>query len=614
MNQPESESPTEHDGRFVGLIVALAAMASFAGPDHGQYLKWSQAVSTANIEALSNSLGLTAVTGVPFSTWAAGPGLLLAPLTLVLRPLGLESGAGMIAGYMAAIVCWSCLFMALKRLSSDFMATAGCIMAFIATPLGYYTQSISSEVYAMAVACYLLLQCVNMLTHRPVSLWGTACATSMLLMFRSYFGVYAWPALFVVGCGLLPSTKNVGGWDIRRLATYGLSVTLLIAAAIGQIAVVNAWMTGSPTASAYAFGDAGFQSLDRSSPYCWHVLLDVFHGLLPTHPFVVIGHMLVVALVIRAVVRRRWLEAAGWSLYFVAFVINVYIQGCYFYWWSAMGSVGVRGLVLTGIASVAAWTRSVWLLSQSSSRWPRIWRATLLTVSGLCAGWSWFHLAIGPSDFVTLQEVLGGYAAELATWSQPRDVALLAISLVVSVTLLKPHLAFDRTIGWMSAVMGALVVGSLLRYLEINPPNLAFVSWTVVLFVLQWQWSGDWRCDWEQRVVSRGIVAWCGLMLFGFSVLASSVDCRPVAASASPQVYNFPDARCAYFALAQVPRFRDQQDQLLRFFERRHSDAFLRQLQIDSQNPPVTLNFYNYRRRPTAAQLAEMFDESGLQE
>ncbi len=74
---------------------------------------------------------------------------------------------------------------------------------------------------------------------------------------------------------------------------------------------------GQPLQSPYAFGDADFRSFDSSCPHLMSVLLDTFHGLFPSHPYVVIGVGCLGALAGKAYASGSYAIAVAWGLYVV---------------------------------------------------------------------------------------------------------------------------------------------------------------------------------------------------------------------------------------------------------------------------------------------------------
>src|SRR5262249_10110556 len=117
---------------------------------------------------------------------------------------------------------------------------------------------------------------------QPTSPLAISASAALVMTIRSYLGVYACPAMFLA---VLQSARQ----GPRRLAQTVAILAVGVALAVAQIGLVNSWMTGSPWRAAYLFGDAQFSSMDWRCPH-WHsVLFETYHGLIPTHPFLLLG-------------------------------------------------------------------------------------------------------------------------------------------------------------------------------------------------------------------------------------------------------------------------------------------------------------------------------------
>jgi hypothetical protein len=79
--------------------------------------------------------------------------------------------------------------------SNEVLAAFGSAIAFVATPLGYYSLAISSETYSLLPVVVLLWRTVTMARGDTTDPLTTGAATGMLLLLRPYWAAYAWPSL-----------------------------------------------------------------------------------------------------------------------------------------------------------------------------------------------------------------------------------------------------------------------------------------------------------------------------------------------------------------------------------------------------------------------------------
>lgn len=555
---------------------------SRAGVDHGQYLKWSQAAVTADIEALKNEKDLRAVTQVPFSPWSPGPGLLIAPFYVVLSVFGLQQGAGLVAGYGCVLVFWLCFYHAVRLVSGSAQASLACLVAALATPIGHYCSSISAETYSLAPAAFLLWQAVKGMKSQQISLTGISAATAILLMIRSFLGIFAWPALWVAYCRTSSRSK------------FMLTTGCAVGAAMIPIFYSNYWMTGDWLHSPYSFGDASFQSFNWSAPYWSFVLFDPFHGLAWSHPLVLLGIAVQCLLVIFTVRRGARLESTVWSLFLLATVTNIYIQSCWFYWWLAMPSFGMRGLVLCGIPAVIAIFRFDQLLRQgiqSSSHqqvhstrrpWLSVIRAIYWTLIGLCTIWGWLHLCEGPLNCVRASDLVTTLLLQILSWTSIDS--LLAIGCSLATLSIARHVSQQKLPTLISTLAFLLIAFTARRLLQ-STPNFLFVMTMSGVWLALFTWYVQQRCKFEKSVASS-LVGVAVLMVAFFIHLwtTTSVDDSSTTKvnvhALQPDtdlVFNWPDARRAYLTLQQIPRLKYQRDQLRAFFARNFSSEFVDQ-------------------------------------
>ena len=559
------------------ILILFCWLNSHAGVDHGQYLKWAEAAVGSDVYALANEKGITSTTGIPFSPWSSGPGLIIAPFYLAMKPFGLEGGSGLVAGCLCVAIFWISFFHALRHLTNSRSAALGCLLAAVGTPIGYYCCSISSETLSLAPAGYLMWQTVRGLERKPIQWPGLIAATAMLLMIRPFLGVFAWPALLT---GFVRSTSR-----FKFLALASGAVLL----AAFQIGITNFWMTGNWMKTPYSFGDEWFKSFDWTAPYLTHVLFDPFHGLLPTHPLTFVGLVGLTVSAFLAAKQKRWLAFSIWLTYLFAAILNVYFQSCWFYWWMAKTSFGMRGLVLCSLPAVLSWIdlRQQCLVNSGKVNVRRQLKSCSLRLfDGLMIAlviWGWLNLCAGPINQTSFWELISVLQRELLSWFSFAGFVALAGSafLLMSSRLLRESTKSNQE--FLTAIIWFLASAIFIRMLVDNW-NVTFVI--VMVSVWSTMAVGLWnRRQLEIVLAQRAIAIAAGLMLVFFAWL--SVDAfrliNEVAAkrggvvkeAEKVLVFNWPDTRRAYLTLMEIPRLESQKNAIGEFFERNFDKDFL---------------------------------------
>ncbi|QDU97465.1 hypothetical protein [Lignipirellula cremea] len=581
------------------LMLAAAGVMRTPGPDFLTYADWSAAVYEGNIDRVFSHQHVS-VLGLPFNQWLAGPGLLIAPLNVLFE----EKQAAYIAGFLCAAVFWRLFYQGMRELTDVGGAWLACGTAFVATPLGYYSTAISSETFSLLPAGVLFQQTILLARTGRASTPLVACATGVLLMIRPYLGVFAWPVLLPL-CYLACRR----GWR-----PGGICVTLCggaIGLASMQIGVVNYWMTGDPLRSPYRFGDDGFQSLDRSSPFLGNVLFDTFHGLLPTHPLVGFGALLLPVLLVRAWRQGENREAAVWALAIVATAVNAYIQGCWYYWWLAVGpTFGMRGLLLVSLPAMAGVMRAWALLADR----PRS-RAVLTAVMLLGTLWSWLLLTQGPMDYLSWTYLLEGQLLELRFWGQLPQLLILLGSAALCGLMLVPAWPGTTRRGLFGAWFTmTLAVASLCQLQESRHPEATTIAGAAaVALAVSWLLSrtrmAGGRLARLQPLAERSVCVLFVLMLAGFVRLVPPTQAKiaPVPAEQAAFFYDY-EVQGALQTLRGV-----EQRQVVRFAALRQSIAafLVRSGKGEQEPPPLATDYLDDRsQRPASWRLFPPFSDN----
>jgi hypothetical protein len=575
-----------------GFLLTLTLFQSERGVDHRFYLWWTNAALAADLNQLGEDLPRS-VNGVPFLHWQAGPGLLATPFGLLLRGFHAESWSLHATGLLCAAFFWWTYWHALRLLTDPQRAWYGCLLSAIATPLGHYSLSISSDAVALLPLGVLALQTARGLRGERVNVLAIAASAALLIAIRSYLGVYAWPAMFLVvrqashrGIGILTSA----------LLILGACITM----AVWQLCVVHFWMTGSPWRSPYQFGDSQFTSWDPSSPHWKSILLDTFHGLFPTHPLMLLAFaaVLVCAYPTR-IFSKSPLHDRGssptaistwsqdewivWGITAIAIITHIYIQGCWYYWWLGESSFGMRGLVAAAVPANMALIRclpSNFFRAETDGRRSAVHSIGLCCILSACAVWSWLLWQQGPMDYLGWPRLIEGQWLRTQTWLAPELLVVLAVSVFLTAFLLAADKTYlNRRTALNIGLLSTLIIAHLLERMTFLPPENLLTFYSIMAFssLLVWglsQWSRAVPTD-VARLSTNCV---CGL--FVFSMLAfANLSYRSAGTLARRQSdfvrFNIGDARQAYMTLTLTTRFSTQREQLRGFLLRTQGERFV---------------------------------------
>jgi hypothetical protein len=576
----------------VGFL-SLVVLASYEGLDHQQYLRWSAAIVKCDIEMLKvdqqfkpDDNWVRAPTGVPFSHWSIGSGMLIAPAMFVLSPFGWQWQAGMVTGCLCSVVAWCALYKTFALLAGRTNAILGVAIAFLGTPLGYYSVSVSSETYSLLPAALIALQTITILLRSRASNGDALVAGSlaaMLLLIRSYLAAYAFPLLFLI---LFLTWKKSAVRGLVGMLLMGMPIVV----SLGILLLTNYWMSGNCFHAPYQFGDDQFQSLDWSAPYLGNVLFDTFHGLLPVHPLVGVGFLSMIGVWLRAIKAKQWPEAIVWFCSLLAMAINVYFQGCWWYWWLSDISFGMRGLVVPGIPATLACLRALQLLRRSH----RGLATALLYLLVVCSLWSWLQLLQGPMSPLTWNHLCTNQLAVARQWAtEPEKLGLLLLSGVLILPLL-PWRSPKEIALWVCSVGTTSFL--LDRFLWFQPSLTATYA---IIGVFALGATILYRFRFFPRAAHTKLVAGAFLLMV--------VSCLPLALSTSAsikrpiakkQVFTEADFVRGYQTLAGIPRFEAHRNKFADFIGRYAGEERQKTISArQSDQPEVTWLYVSNRPR-----------------
>jgi hypothetical protein len=546
---------------LLALLVAMCCMTGFKGVDHEGYWIWASAACDADLSWVGTPINSDVK--IPFCRLTSGPGLLISPFVWVSRLAAIESEAGLVAGIVCVVVFWINFYAGLKDLSDEATAVTACVVAMVATPIGYYCCAISSETYSLLPTGVLFRQAIIVMRGQPVNLPLVSLMTSILVMLRPYSGVYAWPVLIPAFC--IASRR---GTRACLLASATVAIPLILA--VTQVGIVHNWMTGDWRVSPYSFSGAGFKSLNSSCPYLWHVLFDTFKGLLPTHPLMGVGFVALPGLCVLEMRLGHIREASVWGLGVVAIAANCYIQGCWYYWWMASVSLGMRGLTLSGILVIAAVCRVNFLCHSSPCRSIRFMPA--IVVSG-CVVWSWLLLVQGPMEYLEWSTLLSGQVEILQFWITDRW-PLVAVSIATAVVLLRA--GNDAEFEITAYIAGTLAFSWLANRHEFVTLPLITVYGIALVVVSTSRMA-------MHRVTSTHHTILAGLLLasmLGFFIRLAIPTQRLIQPVSPRETIPFPaDFISAYQTLLTIPRLSDQRRTLEAFLQLKLGEEETQQIQ-----------------------------------
>ena len=465
----------DYPTKSLAFLLALFFSACFGGSatlglDWDKYFQWSQAILAGNVFAIdTDQLGPL---GLPFFQWSPAPGILLLPFTATLGNFVSEARTMELAGIFYGFLFWSLFFAALRELSnSTLLSTLGLLVAFLCTPIGYYSRVISSETLSLVPLTIVMFQTARLLRRKPICWWTIGCSTSVLLMIRPYCAVYTWPVLIA---GQIWMYRNK---QAKRLQST-LICSLPIAVGLAQLCCAFWFATGNPFRSPYSFGDSEFSSLTLGSPaYLWNVWFDTFHGLLPVFPFVAVGLGLLLLEFVSQLRLGNRLQAAMWALMVLAIFINGWFQGSWYYWWMGEQSFAMRGLALVGIpvtfGFIATWER----LPSA--------RPALSIATTLCGIWSWLHLRQDATGYLSWDKLLEGQFLEFQSihwenWFIACLVALMSWHVAKSMAASNPSCGCVFLIATLSGTSAAYLFQRAMMDTELS---LVFFLLAVVLFI-----------------------------------------------------------------------------------------------------------------------------------
>jgi len=422
------------------VVLAVAAIgmlaASIGGPDFGRYRQWAFALRNADIFAIPSNIG--SPLGLPVTQWSHGPGMLFTVPLVTLGRVVNFTDAPFVAGWASILVFWWAFFRILTWAARGNLALTafGAGAAFLGTHAGFYTRAHASESLALVALALLVAAVVDPDPRLIRGSWMIGCAAALLFATRTYYIVYAAPALALSADRIITSGRLFAGPAAdtgmaaagtsgrrRLVAATALAIPLLIA--IAQQLLVNRWMTGSVRRSVYVFGDATYRSMDWLAPQFSAVLAHPWHGLLVYHPLYAVGFAAMLTCLLRSSARR---ERVLWAAGLGAVLINLWVQAAWHIWWLGTGTFGMRGMAAASVVLVPAIVRVIADLQakQTTDAATRA-RAWALAVVAACL-WSLPLLMLGTTQFFTWAAVFAAQQRGFALLTGARWLGATAVA------------------------------------------------------------------------------------------------------------------------------------------------------------------------------------------
>ncbi len=377
-------------GIFVALVCWAYLATSIDGVDARLYRAWENVISSGKLK-LGDKQTVTA-SGFSFFQWT--PNVACMGYWISFLGVDILFGLSLVCKCIFLFNCWRAFDALFTKTSSQF----GLLFLLVSTPTGYYLRTSGTEVVALACTSVLLFQATRLLESKKTNWSITFSCGFLLFVSKSYLAVYALPVLAIT---LWDSKSSLQFWMRCILGFLFLIMAIILNGQHNQL------MTGNFFQSPYRFGDEQFESLNLANPaFVTNILFDSYHGLLSTSPASFLGLLALIFLCLRNAVLRNWRLFAVWFLTIVAVFVNVWVNGCWYYWSMGELSFGMRGLVLVSLPSTVA------LLTLYDSASTKT-RTVLQFCFSCCAVWSIAQLTQGPTSYYDWISLTTGQMQEI---------------------------------------------------------------------------------------------------------------------------------------------------------------------------------------------------------
>ena len=323
---------------FSFLLYSLSRI----GADFREYIEWADAFSRNDIFLLKGAT--LSPMGVPLSQWNFGLGLLFSLGRIFSESL---SDGTLFLGWIFAIIFWWAFLGLLYHASRKSMLLTffGASVAFIGTPLGYYSLSYSTESFSFTCLAVIAYWLVSNKKWRIVDVLLIGVLSGILIIIRFPQAIFLIPIYLMLYYFVFDTNKTNG--LKKKLFLFSLSLVPVLICIVG-IGFANRWMTGSIIGSPYNFGSEAFRSFDWRHPEFLAVLIHPSHGLLVSHPLYLFLLMALFFLIIR---KGSIYNRIFFLIILLVFLLNLYLYASWYLWWLG-GSFGMRGLAINAVVLI----------------------------------------------------------------------------------------------------------------------------------------------------------------------------------------------------------------------------------------------------------------------
>lgn len=374
---------------FIGLFTI-----SHHGPDFDNYIEWEQAFITNDIFNIHSTS--CSPFGLPVLQWSHGPGLIFALPNMLLPFINAQRSAKIIV-WLFCIIFWLTMIAIFGKVTGNNIKLIifGLLLAFLGTPLGFYSSSYASEILSYCLVAGLLYFSL-VLIYEKLKIYyvlGIGVLAALLVIVRFQHVVY----LIIPFTAIIIKTILV---NKKRKFNVLLLILPFIFLAFGllQVFSVNRWMTGSFYISPYIFGNTVFKSMDYLKPELSAVLFHSLHGLFPYHPLYVLCFLI---LIIRLIKAQTWIERYVLLTIIAIVILNIYTYSAWYVWWLGMDTFGMRGLSPLSVLLIPVFINYIKNKGENTTQ-AKIW----LILSLLTSIWSYFLLVQNNTHFYTYQDLL----------------------------------------------------------------------------------------------------------------------------------------------------------------------------------------------------------------
>jgi len=374
---------------FSFLLYSLSRI----GADFHKYIEWANAFNLNDIFELGGDT--LSPMGVPVSQWNFGLGLLFSLAREF--PGSLSSSGALFLGWIFAIIFWWAFLGLLYHVSNKniLLTFFGASIAFIGTPLGYYSLSYSTESFSFTCLAVIAYWLVSNKKWRIVDVLLIGVLSGLLIIIRLPLAIFLVP-IYLVLCYLV-FIDNKTDRLAKKLFLLSISVIPVLICTVG-IGFANRWMTGSIIGSPYNFGSDTFRSLDWSNPVFHLRLFHPCQGLLVYHPLFL---FLIIALFLLIIRKGSIYNKIFFSIILLVFALNLYLYSSFTFGWWCGGSFGQRVLAINAVILIP-----VLIYFLATKKQSKISNTIWFLLIFLSCLWSYFLLFGGCTEFYIYKSLL----------------------------------------------------------------------------------------------------------------------------------------------------------------------------------------------------------------